>query len=90
MPQLERVRLAPSADAVALVKPQFELALPEPPTSRRARATALRAACAGFEQAGWHVCGAIESPHPGRRGAVEYLLHAVRRPRPGETAAESK
>jgi len=30
-PQLERVRLAPDVEAIALVKPQFELGLASPP-----------------------------------------------------------
>lgn len=37
-PQLERIRLAPDVEAIALVKPQFELGLASPPEDRvRAR-----------------------------------------------------
>jgi 23S rRNA (cytidine1920-2'-O)/16S rRNA (cytidine1409-2'-O)-methyltransferase len=80
IPQLNRrVRLAHDADLVALVKPQFELALPVTPTDSATLGAALREAQAGIEAAGWHVVATAPSPVRGSRGAVELLLHARRR-----------
>jgi 23S rRNA (cytidine1920-2'-O)/16S rRNA (cytidine1409-2'-O)-methyltransferase len=76
--QLDRVRLADDADLVALVKPMFELALPEPPTEDEQLAAAVAAARAGIEAAGWRVVSDLESPTRGARGAVEFLVHARR------------
>jgi 23S rRNA (cytidine1920-2'-O)/16S rRNA (cytidine1409-2'-O)-methyltransferase len=82
VPQLERVELAIDADAVALVKPQFELALARPPEDApRLRAAVVRARDA-FEANGWRVEGVIESAVRGRRGSVEYLLRASRKRSP--------
>lgn len=79
-PQLNgRVIVAPDADLVAVIKPQFELGLPEPPTEARQLARAVEGACTGVEQAGWRVTGTEESPVRGARGAIEFLLHALRR-----------
>jgi 23S rRNA (cytidine1920-2'-O)/16S rRNA (cytidine1409-2'-O)-methyltransferase len=80
IPQLEgRVTLAATAELLALVKPMFELALPEPPTDRPALAEAVDRAAAGVEAAGWKVGGTCPSPVTGARGSVEFLLHARRR-----------
>jgi 23S rRNA (cytidine1920-2'-O)/16S rRNA (cytidine1409-2'-O)-methyltransferase len=76
-PQIDRVRLAPRADAVALVKPQFELGLARPPDDPAELRRALLRAVYGFEAAGWEVRGTIESPVRGSHGAAEFLLHAV-------------
>jgi 23S rRNA (cytidine1920-2'-O)/16S rRNA (cytidine1409-2'-O)-methyltransferase len=79
IPQLNgRVLFAPRADLVALVKPQFELGLGRPPTAADALAEALERAVAGIGRAGWRVVAAAESPVRGSRGAVEFLVHAVR------------
>jgi 23S rRNA (cytidine1920-2'-O)/16S rRNA (cytidine1409-2'-O)-methyltransferase len=76
--QLEAVRIDDSAHAVALVKPQFELRLPEPPHDRRQLVTAVTTGEKGFVRAGWQVPEWIESPVRGRRGSVEFLMHATR------------
>jgi 23S rRNA (cytidine1920-2'-O)/16S rRNA (cytidine1409-2'-O)-methyltransferase len=77
IPQLNgRVALAPDADLVALVKPQFELGLREPPTESDALARAQVVAAEGIAAAGWDVSGLIRSPVRGTRGSVEFLLHA--------------
>jgi 23S rRNA (cytidine1920-2'-O)/16S rRNA (cytidine1409-2'-O)-methyltransferase len=77
VPQLNgRVDVAPDADLVAVIKPQFELGLPEPPTEVRQFGRAVVAASAGVEHAGWSVTGTEESPVRGTRGAIEFLLHA--------------
>jgi 23S rRNA (cytidine1920-2'-O)/16S rRNA (cytidine1409-2'-O)-methyltransferase len=73
-----RVDLAPAADAVALVKPQFELRLATPPTGAAAHESALASATAGFERAGWRVVATMRSPVTGAGGAVEHLVHAQR------------
>lgn len=79
VPQLNgRVIIAPDADLVAVIKPQFELGLRLPPTDERPLARAVEAACAGVEHAGWTVTDTRESPVRGARGAIEFLLHASR------------
>lgn len=79
VPQLHgRVRIADSGDLLALVKPQFELGLSSPPRAAGELKAALRLATRGVAGAGWTVQGTIESPVRGSRGAIEFLLHAVR------------
>jgi 23S rRNA (cytidine1920-2'-O)/16S rRNA (cytidine1409-2'-O)-methyltransferase len=75
---LEAVRLARGAQLVALVKPQFELGLAEPPRDRASLLEAVGKACHGLAQAGWDPRRWIESPVRGRHGAVEFLLHGER------------
>ena len=80
IPQLnDRVMFAPAADLLALVKPQFELGLPEPPTGERQLREAVERAAVGVEQAGWSVAACERSPVTGRHGSVEFLLHGRRR-----------
>jgi 23S rRNA (cytidine1920-2'-O)/16S rRNA (cytidine1409-2'-O)-methyltransferase len=76
-PQLEAVRLPPTADLVALVKPQHELGLGAPPAEERV-AEAVEHASAGLAACGWCVVAATRSPVLGSRGAVEWLVHARR------------
>jgi 23S rRNA (cytidine1920-2'-O)/16S rRNA (cytidine1409-2'-O)-methyltransferase len=71
-----RVRLAPDADLVGLVKPQFVLGRSAPPTAPDELEAAVESAIVGVEAAGWEVRGTIESPVRGSRGAIEFLLHA--------------
>jgi 23S rRNA (cytidine1920-2'-O)/16S rRNA (cytidine1409-2'-O)-methyltransferase len=85
-PQLEAVAFAEAADLVALVKPMFELGLARPPADPDQRAKAVEVATAAFEDAGWRDPDAIECPFPGRRGAVEHLLHLRRAAGPGPGA----
>jgi 23S rRNA (cytidine1920-2'-O)/16S rRNA (cytidine1409-2'-O)-methyltransferase len=80
VPQLDRIEVAPGADLVALVKPQFELGLAEPPIDDDAFNRALLAAKRGIREAGWRVLGSMRSPLPGARGAVEFFVHARRKP----------
>jgi 23S rRNA (cytidine1920-2'-O)/16S rRNA (cytidine1409-2'-O)-methyltransferase len=77
LPQL-RLVFEPRADLLALVKPQFELGLSRPPRARATLARALSAAKAGIDAAGWRVISSIESPMRGKRGAVEFFIHARR------------
>jgi 23S rRNA (cytidine1920-2'-O)/16S rRNA (cytidine1409-2'-O)-methyltransferase len=77
VPQLDAVELAAAADLVALVKPQFELGLAEPPRPEQLP-LALAHALAGIETAGWRVLADCESPVRGARGAVEFFVHARR------------
>jgi 23S rRNA (cytidine1920-2'-O)/16S rRNA (cytidine1409-2'-O)-methyltransferase len=76
--QVERVEFAPGADLVTLVKPMFELGLGTMPTAEEDLGAAVDRAVAGVERHPWSVRGVIRSPVPGGRGAVEFLLHAVR------------
>jgi 23S rRNA (cytidine1920-2'-O)/16S rRNA (cytidine1409-2'-O)-methyltransferase len=79
IPQLDdRVSLADDADLVALVKPQFELGLPRPPTDVGVLAEAAHAATTGIATAGWEVVATVESPVRGSRGSIELLLRARR------------
>jgi 23S rRNA (cytidine1920-2'-O)/16S rRNA (cytidine1409-2'-O)-methyltransferase len=79
VPQLNgRVKLAADADLLVVIKPQFELALSEPPTEAWQLGQAVERASAGIDQAGWTVRGTLESPSRGRRGSPEFLLHARR------------
>lgn len=81
-PQIEAVAIAAGADLVALVKPMFELGLARPPAEAGQRAKAVEVAAAAFEAAGWQAARSIQSPVPGRRGAIEHLLHLRRAARP--------
>jgi 23S rRNA (cytidine1920-2'-O)/16S rRNA (cytidine1409-2'-O)-methyltransferase len=81
IPQLEALQFAPGAALVALVKPMYELGLGRLPDGEPALAAALaaaeRALCAGPSP--WRLGRSIRSPVRGRRGAVEFLVHASRR-----------
>jgi 23S rRNA (cytidine1920-2'-O)/16S rRNA (cytidine1409-2'-O)-methyltransferase len=72
-----RVRIAHDADLV-VVKPQFELRRSRPPTTAADLTAAVDVAKTGIEAAGWAVRGTLQSPVRGSRGAIEFLLHAVR------------
>jgi 23S rRNA (cytidine1920-2'-O)/16S rRNA (cytidine1409-2'-O)-methyltransferase len=76
-PQLEAVELSPSADLVALVKPQHELGLGAPPDEHGV-AEAVEHATDGLAACSWTVVATTRSPVPGARGAVEWLVHARR------------
>jgi 23S rRNA (cytidine1920-2'-O)/16S rRNA (cytidine1409-2'-O)-methyltransferase len=79
-PQLHGLRVAPGAELVALVKPQYELGLEHPPRLPADRRRAVAVAEAGLRAAGWMPLGSIRSPVPGARGAIEHLVHARRAP----------
>lgn len=74
----ERVHIAGNADLLGLIKPQFELGRSRPPTTADDLQAAIEAAKTGVEKSGWTVRAAVESPVRGSRGAIEFLLHAVR------------
>jgi 23S rRNA (cytidine1920-2'-O)/16S rRNA (cytidine1409-2'-O)-methyltransferase len=76
--QLGRLRIAPGAILLGLVKPMFELRAATAPSDRASLDAALAAASAGVTAAGWNVRGWVDSPVTGSRGARELLLHAVR------------
>jgi 23S rRNA (cytidine1920-2'-O)/16S rRNA (cytidine1409-2'-O)-methyltransferase len=79
VPQLEGVRITPTADLVALMKPMFELGLAEPPADESRLRRAVQLARRGAERDGrWRVVGTMPSPVTGARGAREWLLHARR------------
>jgi 23S rRNA (cytidine1920-2'-O)/16S rRNA (cytidine1409-2'-O)-methyltransferase len=78
VPQLDALRIVDAADAVVLVKPQFELALARPPVGGSDLARAVAAASDGLAHAGWSVVESMRSPVTGARGAIEYLVHARR------------
>ncbi|MFP4149759.1 MAG: TlyA family RNA methyltransferase [Nitriliruptoraceae bacterium] len=80
-----RALLAPTAEAVVLVKPQFEVERGEvgaggivrdPALWRRA----LTRVAAAAATADWEVHGATASPVLGAKGNVEFLLHLAGRP----------
>jgi 23S rRNA (cytidine1920-2'-O)/16S rRNA (cytidine1409-2'-O)-methyltransferase len=78
IPQLENVRIHPQCDLVALVKPMFELHLSRPPSDLAPLQHALQRACTGIEATNWSVQRWIDSPVTGAKGAVEFLVHAMR------------
>jgi 23S rRNA (cytidine1920-2'-O)/16S rRNA (cytidine1409-2'-O)-methyltransferase len=77
-PQIEAVAIADDADLVALVKPMYELGLARPPADPDQRVKAVELAAAAFEDTGWRSPRSMECPVPGRRGAIEYLIHLHR------------
>ncbi len=76
--QLERVRIAPDAELIALVKPMFELQLERPPRDEVRLRRAVARAAAGLTACGWTIVGRARSPITGSRGAVEFFVHARR------------
>lgn len=78
VPYLSRLRLAPDATLLALVKPMFELGLAQPPADDARLEEARRLAERGIGEAGWRVAGSIRSPVKGARGATEFWVHASR------------
>jgi 23S rRNA (cytidine1920-2'-O)/16S rRNA (cytidine1409-2'-O)-methyltransferase len=78
LPHLERLRLAPGADLVALVKPTFELHRPTLAARPADVAAALRLAAGAAAALGWTVLAICDAPHTGRRGAREVFLHGHR------------
>jgi 23S rRNA (cytidine1920-2'-O)/16S rRNA (cytidine1409-2'-O)-methyltransferase len=76
--QLERVRIAPDAELIALVKPMFELQLGRPPRDEVRLRRAVARAEEGLAACGWAIVGRAPSPITGSRGAVEFFLHARR------------
>jgi 23S rRNA (cytidine1920-2'-O)/16S rRNA (cytidine1409-2'-O)-methyltransferase len=78
VPQLEGLDIALDANLVALVKPMFELGLPRPPTDPPTLRRAVDVAIEGIEVCPWRLTDRIESPVRGRRGALEFFVHAQR------------
>jgi 23S rRNA (cytidine1920-2'-O)/16S rRNA (cytidine1409-2'-O)-methyltransferase len=76
--ELQRMRLAPDAELIALVKPMFELRLARPPSDAVRLRQAIARAAAGVTARGWSVVGDVRSPVAGTRGAVEFFVHCVR------------
>lgn len=74
---------APRCEAVALIKPQFEVGREEVGKGGVVRDPALHVrvcdeVSAWFEQGGWHVRGIVQSPITGPEGNVEFLIAATR------------
>jgi 23S rRNA (cytidine1920-2'-O)/16S rRNA (cytidine1409-2'-O)-methyltransferase len=79
MPQLlGKIELDRDAELVALVKPQFELGLAEPPADAESLGHAVARAAAGLERAGWKLLESTRSPVRGARGSIEFFVHARR------------
>lgn len=79
IPQFAGLTLAPDAELVALVKPMFELHLPRPPRRPEQLHAAVHRAATAITGNGWELVDEIESPVRGRKGAVEFFVHAIRR-----------
>jgi 23S rRNA (cytidine1920-2'-O)/16S rRNA (cytidine1409-2'-O)-methyltransferase len=75
LPQLHGVAFAKDADLIAIVKPQFELALSSPPTHKMQMDQAIGVAQRGAEASGWTVVKTMRSPVRGTKGSAEWLLH---------------
>jgi len=82
--QLSRLVLAPGADLLGLVKPMFELRLATVPSDALMLGRARDSAVAGVARAGWRVDGCDECPVRGRRGAIEFFVHATHPANPGD------
>jgi 23S rRNA (cytidine1920-2'-O)/16S rRNA (cytidine1409-2'-O)-methyltransferase len=81
-------RLAPGADLICLVKPQFEAGPADVPRGGVVRDPAvhrqvLRRVIAGAAGLGWGAAGLVPSPVAGAEGNREFLLHLVRGPGAG-------
>jgi 23S rRNA (cytidine1920-2'-O)/16S rRNA (cytidine1409-2'-O)-methyltransferase len=76
VPGLDQVCWQPGADLLALVKPMYELGLARPPVDEETRRRAIERAAAVMTACGWDVQGWVPSSITGRRGAIEYFLHA--------------
>jgi 23S rRNA (cytidine1920-2'-O)/16S rRNA (cytidine1409-2'-O)-methyltransferase len=79
-----RIAIASDAELVGLVKPQFELATAQPPTSSSELTKARDLAISRITDAGWSIVGSITSPVRGSRGSTEFLVHARRPEMPAE------
>jgi 23S rRNA (cytidine1920-2'-O)/16S rRNA (cytidine1409-2'-O)-methyltransferase len=77
--QLDPRLLTPCAQLIALVKPTFELHAGTLADRPEQVAAAAAAAARAIQEHGWLVRGQQLSPVSGARGAVEVLVHAVRR-----------
>ncbi len=78
VPYLARVETTAGAALLALVKPMFELGLPQPPAAEAELEGACALAEPAIAAAGWSVLGRVRSPVLGARGAVEFWIHAGR------------
>ena len=78
--QLDRLDLADGCELVGLVKPMFELGLPEAPTDERVLAEATEVAAEGIAAAGWTVVAHRPSSVRGAKGAIEGFVHARHTP----------
>ena len=90
VPQLEAVEIAERADLIALVKPMFELALPEPPNSEAQFEDAVGRAVAALEAGGWRVAGLdpLAGRGSARRGRVPAARARALGPRPQRRALD--
>lgn len=79
VPQVtEALEISPDANALALVKPMFELRRGELPSTAAEFSEAVERAAFGLERSGWVVAEVIESPLAGNRGAKEFVISAGR------------
>ena len=74
-------KLAPNADLVVLIKPQFELSKRELTSqglvkSKDSQVLAVRGVLSSFAEAGFGLIGLVPSEVRGSSGNQEYLLHA--------------
>jgi 23S rRNA (cytidine1920-2'-O)/16S rRNA (cytidine1409-2'-O)-methyltransferase len=82
LPKVREFMERPGGEVVALVKPQFEVGradvgkggIVRDPEKRLAALMGIEEFCA---EIGLRVMGTMESPVPGAKGNIEYLLHAV-------------
>jgi 23S rRNA (cytidine1920-2'-O)/16S rRNA (cytidine1409-2'-O)-methyltransferase len=76
--QLERLSFSSGADLLWLVKPTFELGRAAPTTDPDTLAAAVTRAAGAIAATPWEVVATVESPVRGRRGTVEFFVHARR------------
>lgn len=76
--QLDRLRLAPNAKLVALVKPTYELHSGTLAASEGELSTAIERARQALAEEGWWTASSVTSPIRGASGALEEFIYAIR------------
>ncbi len=77
--QIKVLGFAPESELIGLVKPMFELRLPQAPTDQETLARAVDSAANGIAASEWVVVDRMESGVGGAKGAIEGFVYARRR-----------
>jgi 23S rRNA (cytidine1920-2'-O)/16S rRNA (cytidine1409-2'-O)-methyltransferase len=76
--QMEVLRFGRGAELIGLVKPMFELRLPQAPSDQETLAKAVESASRGVAASEWMVVDRMESGVGGAKGAIEGFVYARR------------
>lgn len=77
--QVKVLAFASESELIGLVKPMFELRLPQAPTDQETLARAVESATRGIAVSDWVVVDRMESGVGGAKGAIEGFVYARRR-----------